>query len=322
MTQRRLILKGGLSAVALAGLPALAQGTVNRIYIGFPVGGSTDLVARGLAEQLRIKTGAAWIVDSRPGAAGRLVVSMFKDLPSDGTNLLVSPAAMLTMYPHTYRKLAYDPLTDVVPVSSTVRFRYALIAGPGLPASVQNLAQYKTWATGKQSSYGSAATGTGLHMAGVIMTRALGLDLVHAGYRGGPAMVLDVMGGQIPIGFTVLSDVIPGVQAGRLRVLGITGTQRASQVPDALTFQEQGIQGLDFLDWQGVFLPRRASVADAEAMNLLITAALKAPEFVELAKKNGMEPGGESRAAFARTVQEDFDRWGPVVKASGFTAED
>jgi tripartite-type tricarboxylate transporter receptor subunit TctC len=322
MTQRRVILKGGMVAAALTGFPALAQGSVNRIHVGFPAGGSTDLVARTLAEQLRTRTGSAWVVDSRPGAAGRVVIGTFRDLPSDGTNLLITPAAMVTMYPHTYRKLAYEPLTDLVPVSSTVRYPYALVAGPGLPASVQNIAQYKAWATGKQSSYGSAATGTGLHMAGVILSRALGLDLVHAGYRGGAPMVVDVMGGQIPIGFTVLADVIPGVQAGKMRVLGITGTQRVSQVPDAPTFQEQGIAGLDFLDWQGAFLPKRASTADAEAMNQLVTASLKAPEFIEMARKAGMEPGGESRAAFARAVREDYDRWGPVVKASGFTAED
>lgn len=322
MTQRRLILKGGVVAAALTGFPALAQGSVHRIYVGFPAGGSTDLVARTLAEQLRAKTGSPWVVDSRPGAAGRLVVPLFRDLPADGTNLLITPAAMVTMYPHTYRRLAYEPLTDLVPVSSTVRYPYALVAGPGLPVNVQNIAHYKAWAAGKQSSYGSAAAGTGLHMAGVILSRALGLDLVHAGYRGGAPMVVDVMGGQIPIGFTVLTDVLPGVQAGKLRLLGVTGTQRASQVPDVPTFQEQGIAGLDFLDWQGAFLPRRAAVADAEAMNQLVTAALRAPEFLEMAKKSGMEPGGESRAAFARTVREDFERWGPVVKASGFTAED
>lgn len=322
MTQRRLLLKTALSALALPGFPAIAQGNVNRIYVGFPAGGSTDLVARGLAEQLRVRTGSPWIVESRAGAGGRVVVTSFRDLPADGTHLLVTPGAIVTMYPHTYRKLAYDPLADLVPVSSTVRYPYALVAGPGLPASVQTIAQYKAWASGKQSAYGSAATGTGLHMAGVILSRSLGLDLVHAGYRGGAPMVVDVMGGQIPIGFTVLADVIPGVQAGKLRLLGVTGTQRASQVPDAPTFQEQGVNGLDFLDWQGTFLPKRASTADAEAMNQLVTAALKSPEFVELARKNGMEPGGESRAAFARAVRDDFDRWGPVVKASGFTAED
>jgi tripartite-type tricarboxylate transporter receptor subunit TctC len=130
------------------------------------------------------------------------------------------------------------------------------------------------------------------------------------------------MGGQIPLGITVLSDVVAGVDAGKLRVLAVTGDQRSSFYPNVPTFKEQGIADLNFLDWQGVFLPRRATTADAEAMNQLITEALKQPEYVQLVKKNGLEPAGESREAFARVVREDLERWAPVVKASGFTAED
>ena len=140
--KRRTLVQSALAIAYAAARGANAQ-SVNRIVTGFPPGGSVDLVARPLAEQLTNLTGRSWIVDTRSGAGGQIAVSFLKELPPDGTSLLLTPALPITMYPHTYKKLPYDPVRDLVPVGAATSYQFALAIGPSVPGSVTNLAQLK-----------------------------------------------------------------------------------------------------------------------------------------------------------------------------------
>jgi tripartite-type tricarboxylate transporter receptor subunit TctC len=294
------------------------------IYSGFPAGGMGDQVARPLAERLRGKYAANLLVEAKVGAGGRIAVETVKRAAPDGLTILQIPSSPMTLYPSIYKKLNYDPLADFIPVTSTVTYAFVLTAGPGLPADVRTLPEFIKWAKAnpKQASYGIPAAGSALHFTGMMLAKASGTDLQAVAYKGGAPLLSDVLGGQVPVSISVLGEVLPHIRAGRLRGLAISSAERSTFLPNLPTMGEQGFKDIAVQEWLGWFLPARTPADTVQRLNALVREGMQAPDFIEALNKNGLQPMHQSPEEFARMVRADHQRWGPIVKATGFTAEE
>jgi tripartite-type tricarboxylate transporter receptor subunit TctC len=326
MTMRRHYLRG-LSALAAGslGLPVRAQGSATAFIVsGFPAGGMGDFVARPMAERMRGKYAANVLVESRTGAGGKIAVEYVKRAAPDGMTILQIPSSPMVLYPNTYKKLNYDPLADFIPVSTTVNYAFSVTAGPGLPADIKTVAEYLKWAKAnpKLANYGVPAAGSALHFVGMMLSRESGVDLTSVAYRGGAPLLQDVLGGQVPISINVLGEVAPHVRSGRLRSLAVTSAQRSPFLPEVPTLAEQGFKDIVVQEWLGWFLPAKTPPELVQKLNALVREHLGTPEMLESLAKSSLQPITQSAEDFARLVKADHARWAPIVKASGFTAED
>jgi len=330
MTSRRRILLASAAALLSAGDPgarrAVAQvvGRQSRIVVGFPPGGAPDVVARLTADALRGSYAPTVIVENKPGAGGRIAAEAVKNGDADGSVMLVTPNPIITIYPHVYRKLSYDPLHDLTLVTSLCSFPLVLTAGPALPASVKSLADLVPWARAHpgSASFGTPAAGSTLHFIGVVFANAAGIELVHVPYKGGPEVVNDLIGGRIPLAVTPPAPVVPHIQAGKLRALATTSVQWSSVLPDVPTFRESGYPQLDMKDWIGLFVPAKTPADTIARLNAIVRGALNKADVKAAFATLMMEAGGESPKDAARMVEAEYEMWRPIVKASGFVAVD
>lgn len=322
---RRSVLAAG--AAALAGWPALGRAQaprLSRFFVGFPPGGSTDVVARLVATQAKGFADTT-IVENVPGAAGRLAVTRVKSSPPDGSAVLVSPAAMMTLYPHVYRKLAYDPLKDFVPVTAVGTVAFSLVVSSAVvPAQVRTLAELGDWlrAHPKLASFASGGAGTPMHFVGVMVARHLNQDLTHVAYRGATPMVQDLAGGQIALGVTVLGDALPHIEGGKLRAIAVSSTQRSPYLPQVPTFAELGAPQIVAQENFGLYLPAGASEATVQRLAAAAKRSLDAPAVKEGLAKLACAPTTLGPAEFRQFLERDLAHWQPVVQASGFSLDE
>ncbi|MDB5913157.1 MAG: tctC, partial [Ramlibacter sp.] len=216
-----------LAAAALATPAVLAQERTMRILVGFPPGGSADVIARLLAEKMRATLGQNVIVDNKPGAAGRLVLAELKRAAPDGQTLVLSPSGAMVIAPWLYSNIGYDPIKDFTPVSRIVTFDFAVTAGPGAPAG--DLKSVLAWmkANPGKANYATSGAGTVPHFAGLLLSNAAGVQLTHVAYRGGAPAAQDLIGGQIPLMVDTASETLEHHKAGKVRILAVTGEQRS-----------------------------------------------------------------------------------------------
>jgi tripartite-type tricarboxylate transporter receptor subunit TctC len=313
-----------LAAFAAAPFAARAQGQPPRILVGFPAGGSVDTTARRFAEFARGKLAETVLVEQKVGAGGRIAIGGLKDAAPDGQTLLISPSSMFTIYPHAYRKLAYNPVSDVIPVAPLALSTCGFGVGPMVPATVKTLQQFADWAKANpdKAAYASPAAGAMPHFLGNQFEHAAGLKLTHAAYRGAAPGMQDLMGGQIASGCFSIGDFLPHLASGRVRLLGVTDKARSRFAPDAPTFEEQGFKGIVGVESYGLFVPAKTPQAMVDKLADVARAAVREPAVVEALAKLGFEPLSLSPADYARRLTAERDYWGPVVKASGFSSDD
>lgn len=325
MHERRRFLARSAALLAAAGLPqrahAQAVGKTARIIVGFPAGGSNDVLARHLVEKLRGVYAPSAIVENKVGAQGRIAVETVKAAPADGTTMLQTPASILTVFPHVFKNLSYDPLRDLTPVAPVCTFDLVLAVGADSPA--QSLPQFVEWckANPKRAVYGSPAPGAIPHFVGVAFAKAAGIELLHIGYKGAAPAVQDLLGGQIPAYIGTLGDIITHYRSGKLRVLATSGTKRSRFVPDVATFQEAGYKGVVAQEWYGILLPPGVPADIVAKLNGAIASALEDRGFQEALARLNVDPAGGSAAAFAERIRSEQASWGPIVKASGFSLD-
>lgn len=322
--RRQLLIAAGLAG--LAGR-AHAQTTLPgnaTIISGFPAGGMGDVVSRPMAERLRGRYAANLIVDFKLGAGGRIAAEYVKRAAPDGLTILQIPSSIMVLYPHIYKKLAYDPLTDFVPVTSTAAYEVSFTAGPGLPADVRSVADYVRWARAnpRQANYGVPAAGSALHFAGMMLQRAASFEFTAVPYKGGAPLLQDLLGGQIPVGFNVLGEALPHIRAGKLRSLGVVNDRRSAFLPDVPTLGEQGFRELVLHEWLGWYLPAKTPPEIVRRLNALLRESLSTPEVVEGFAARGLVPQHQSVEECAALVRGELERWGGIVRATGFTPED
>jgi tripartite-type tricarboxylate transporter receptor subunit TctC len=328
LNRRHLIASAALACFTFALTPlAQAQTAIDktaRIVVGFPAGGSTDVVARLLADQLRGTYATTVIVDNKAGAGGRIGAQAVKAGDADGSQFLLTPASILTIYPHVYKKLGYDSLADFTPVSTVASVTFAFSVSSAVPASVKTVADYVAWAKAnpKEANFGSPAAGATPHFVGTMLGKAAGVQLNHIPFKGGAPLVSDLLGGQIQAGVNVLPEVLPHAQSGKLRILAVSGAKRSRFLPNVPTFAESGFKDVAAEEYFAVFAPAKTPADVVAKLNAAIQQALKAKPMVEGLEKLSFEVEGQSPAEFGKIVKAEWDRWGPVVKASGFSSEE
>ena len=331
MGDRRKFLKesAGLMMMGAIGPPGISWGQAQSaaaatIVSGFPAGGMGDNVARPIADKLRGHYAKTVIVESRTGAGGRIAVEYVKRAAPDGMTILQIPSSPMVLYPHTYKKLNYDPLADFTPVCSTVTYAFSMTAGPGLPVDIRTVADYIGWAKAnpQQANYGVPAAGSALHFAGMMLQKSAGVELTSVPYRGGAPLLNDVLGGQIPVSINVVGEVLQHVRSGRLRSLAMTSAQRSPFLPEVPTFSEQGFGDVVVQEWLGWFLPAGTPQEMVRNLNSQVREALQQPELVAALAGHALEPRHQPAEEFARIVKADFDRWAPVVARTGFKADE
>ena len=324
MTSRReVLLAGAALAASRIGWAQTTKKTL-RIVVPFPAGGGTDVLARIVAEKLRDNYAPAVIVENRVGASGRTGVEAVKNADPDGTTLLFTPDFLLTVYPHSFKKLSYDPLTDFVPIQLIARSGLALAAGPALASEVKTVRQYVDWvrANPTRSHYATTAAGGTPHFVGVMLSRAAKLELSPVHYKGGAPALQDLMGGQIPVSINPISELLPQLSGGKVRVLAVTAPRRSKFLPDVPTMVESGFPDIVINPWLGFFAPAKTPQDVVKRLANGIADACAFGDSQRSFIKMGMEPVAMTPVGFKAVLQEDLERWGPIVKASGFTAED
>jgi tripartite-type tricarboxylate transporter receptor subunit TctC len=265
----------------------------------------------------------AGVIDSRPGAGGQIALNVLKPAPADGSVLAMTPFSAISLYPHIFKALQYKPFEDFTPVGTASMIHHGLAVGPMVPASVKNVKDFLAWAKANpgQASYGSPAAGSTPHFIGALLGLNTNTDLKHVPYRGSVPGVTDVVGGQIAAMVTPHGDFIANHKAGKMRILATSGKTRSPFVPEVATFAEQGFPELTVEEWFGFYAPAKTPANVVAAANAAINAAVKDKAVTDAFTVVGLIPFAGTVAEQLKSSQVEFERWGPLIKRIGFTAE-
>lgn len=323
---RRSILQYGLSIPALAALGVNAQPNLlpNLVLTtGFPPGGNGDFICRVLAEQLRGSYCSNAVVENRTGAGGQIAIAAMKSKPRDGSVALNTVGSTLSLYPHTFKSLQYDPLRDIAPVSLICRFDAALGVGPKVPISVSTIQDLLRWAAQEKgnAAFGTGGAGSSVHLLGSLLGKEAGVALTHVPYRGSLPAIQDLLGGQLGLVIAPVGEFLPHLPGGRVRVLATSGETRNRFTPSVLTLAEQGFTAVRAPDWYGIFLPAGTPDDRVQALSSSIRAALSRSAVIEGLARMGMVPEATEPSELAAMLAQDHAYWGRVVQKVGFTAE-
>jgi tripartite-type tricarboxylate transporter receptor subunit TctC len=307
-----------LFAILLFAAPAAAQEKTLKFLLGYPPGASSDLLTRLLAERMRPLLGMNTIVENKTGAGGIVGTEAAAKSPPDGLTLLLTPLAPMVAFPHSHgAAIRYDPFKDFEPVAHISNFQLAMVVNAELPA--KNVAEYVALVKKdpKAGDYASAAAGSLPHYLGVMFARAAGIPMTHVPYRGTAPALQALIAGEVKAGMFVLSDALTTVRAGKARLLAVAGAQRSPLAPEVPTFKELGYD-LEASAWYALFAPAGTPKDAIERYAKAAIEVVRAPDMKQRLEQMGLEPTGLGPAELARILRADYDRWGPVIKASGF----
>jgi len=324
LNRRQLLQAAASASIALPWMArAQALPETARIYVGFAAGGTVDVTARRTADKLREAYAKSVVVENRTGAGGQIALTALKGAPADGLTFGLTPMSMLGIYPHTYKKLPYDPVADFTPVSQAVRFDFGFAVGPMVPASVNNLSDFVAWckAHPKDANFGSPAAGSVPHFVAELFGRAAGFDFKHVPYRGTQPAIVDLMGGQVAAVSGPVGEFLQHLPTGKVRLLATSGAARNRFAPNVPTYAEQGFKDIVFDEWFGYFLPAKVSPDTVNKLAAALRTALTSPEVIEGLAQMGLEARPSTPAELAATLKKDSERWAPLIKTIGFTAD-
>ncbi len=286
-----------------------------KIVVGFPPGGSADILARMVADGLRDDFSPI-VVDNKPGAGGRIALNAVKAAKPDGQTVIVLPSGPMVLFPHVYKKLDYDAVKDFTPVSQIARFQFGVVSGPASHA--KNVAEMvaKAKSDPGNASYGTPGAGTLPHFMGVLMEQSAGISLNHVPFQGGAPANNALLGGHIGYKFDVVSETAEMHRSGKVRIIAVTGSQRDPQVPEVPTLKESGIN-MEATAWFAMYGPTGLK---GEALTRLEKAMMKIardPAMKDKMVKLGYEPIGSNSADLAAAQKADLARWEKPIKATG-----
>jgi tripartite-type tricarboxylate transporter receptor subunit TctC len=315
-------------AAALAGL-FLAAGVAAqqypskpiRLVVPFPPGGSTDIVARIVAQKLGTQLGQPLVIENRDGAGGTLGTAVVAKAPPDGYTLVVGTTSTHVVAPSVYQKLEYDPVKDFAPVSLMAVTPYLLVVNPSVPAkSVKELVELMKAQPGKLN-YASAGVGSTTHLAMEMLKGASNTSAVHVPYKGNGPAGTAVIAGQVEILFGSLPAVLPHAKSGKVRALAVGTPKRSPSLPEVPTVAESGYPGFDASLWLAIMAPAGTPGPVIERLNKEVIAAVGAKDTAELLDKNGAEPLTSTPAELAEIIKDGVVKYAKVVKDAGVKPE-
>jgi tripartite-type tricarboxylate transporter receptor subunit TctC len=284
-----------------------------RIIVGFPPGGGADTIARLLGKKL----GEAWsqgiVVENRPGADAAIATELtVRSAPDGYTILMTTNAHTITPF---QRKLSYDPVKDVAPVSLVASTPNLLLVHPALPVRTQSELIALAKKRPRELAFASSGTGTSPYLSMELFKMLAGIDMVHVPYKGSGPAVIDLMGGHVQVMFGAVSTTLPYVKAGKLRVLSVSSTSRIVAAPDVPTVAEAGVPGFEARSWYGLLAPAKTNPEIVQKIAADVATMLRQPDVVSFLATIGFDPVGNRPAEFAEVIRSDMVRWGKVIRA-------
>lgn len=320
----------GVVALATAALhtahaelpPGLAGGNL-KIVVGYAAGGAADTVARLYAEQLKDAGFGSVLVDNKPGASARLAWDVVKKSKPDGLTVYLAPSPLLTILPLTYKTPGYDAEKDLAPVALLVEIPTAVVTGASQPYS--SMKQYVEWArqNPKKASLGLATIGSSGHLGAFALGKAQGFEVTPVAYRGASPMLVDVVGGELSMGWDAAASMMPLYKGGKIKFLGLSGDKRLPALPDVPPAKEQGFpEFVAATSWYAVYAPAATPPAALAALERSFLAAAARPELARSLEAAGLVAHAEGRAELAQRAQRERKSWEPVVKAAGIVVDE
>jgi len=320
---RRRLLQGVVLAAAMSATGAMAQAWPSKpisLIVPFPAGGTTDVLARALAEKLTLSLGQTVIVESKPGAGATLGADYVAKARPDGYTLLVG-AVHHTIASSVYKKLPYDFQKDLAPITTIALVPNVLVVNASTP--VNNVAELVALLKARPGAYnyGSNGNGTAQHLIGTQFENMTGTDFGHIPYKGSGPLATDLLGGQITMSFDTVTPVLPHIKAGKLRALAVTTARRSSALPDVPTLDEAGLKGFNIGTWFGVLAPVATPKDVLARLNAEMVKVIQSPEFRKRMDEIGAEAIGDSAEHMAQQIRSETEKFAKLVKDAKVTIE-
>jgi len=288
-----------------------------RIVVPFAAGGNTDIVARITAIRLSQILGQPVSVENKAGSGGMIATDFVAKSPPDGYTLLMSSTGPHTVLPSLMKKVPYNPLTDLAPVSNISSNALVLLVNPKLPVNnVSELIALAKKEPGKMS-FSSAGIGATTHMSAEVFKSMAGIDIVHVPYRGGAPATSAAFSGEVQITFANLSDALPQMNGGMLRALAVTSAKRQPQAPNVPTIAESGLPGYEVIVWNGLVAPGKTPPEIINRLASAVHTITREPKFQARMEEIGSNPIGDTPEQFSIFINQEIKRWANVVKVSG-----
>ena len=315
--RRQLLTLGLLMALApLAHAQPAYPNKPVRLIVPFAPGGSTDVLARLLSEELRAELGQPVIVENKPGAGGNIGGDLVAKAPADGYTVLVAAAGPTVVNPSLYAKMPYSPAKDLRPVTLLINEPNLMAIHPSIPA--KSVAEFVAYAKSKPKdlSFASAGNGTPAHLAGEWFNQLTGTTIAHVPYKGTGPAINDLIAGQVAMMIDNMPALWPHVQSGRLRALAVTTEKRSGAAPDLPTLNESGAKGLVFSAWKGLMVPAATPEAIVKRLHEASVKALAKPELRKKLVDLGADPVGSTPEQFAAQIKDETVTWAKLVKST------
>jgi tripartite-type tricarboxylate transporter receptor subunit TctC len=324
MPSPSLWLAASLSALAMA-MPAWAQAQAYpqkpvKVVVAFTAGGTTDILARTVTQQLSEKLKQPFVIDNKPGAGGNLGTELVVRSAPDGYTLIVNSVGPIAVNPTLYGKLPYNPLTDLVPIVQIADVPNVLVIHPSVPANtMEELIAYAKANPGKLN-YGSTGIGTSSHLSSFMLSKRVGFEAIHIPYKGADALK-DLLAGRIQFMFATIPSVMTHITAGKLKPIAVSSLKRSRSMPEVPTVVEKGFPQFEAGSWFGFFAPKGTPDAVISMVNKAVNEILQVPAIEQQMIAQGADPAGGTPAQFGQFVQREHDKWRVIVRDSGAKAE-
>ena len=310
-----LCLGAPLTASAQAGYPSKPI----RFVVGFAPGGTTDILARTLAQKMNESIGQSVIVENRPGANTSIATELVARAAPDGHTILLNAQGHATNA--TLMKLAFDPLRDFSFISLVAETQNLIVTHPSFPPkTVRELIAFSKQRPG-QINYASSGTGTTVHLSAELFQLMTGVKWVHIPYKGGAPAMTEMLAGQTSLMFGSMLTVIEHARAGKLHAIAVTGDKRIPSLPELPTDAESGVPGYNVTAWYGVSAPAKTPPAIVERLNSEIVRALKAPDIRQRLISQGVDPVGSTPEHYTAFMQNEVQKWAKVIKAANLKGQ-
>jgi tripartite-type tricarboxylate transporter receptor subunit TctC len=290
-----------------------------RIIVPFAPGGSTDVVARILADKLGTEFKRGFVVENKPGAGGNIGADAVAKASPDGYTLLMGTTGVLAINKYLYKEMPFDPERDLAPVSYTSLITNILVVNPQVP--VKTVGELVALAKSKPGAltFASSGAGSSTHLSAELFKSMAGVDILHVPYKGSSQALTDVMAGQVTMLFDNAPSSIPFVESGKLRAVAVTSTKRLPNLPDVPTIDEAGVKGYESLSWSGIVAPAGTPRRVIDKLNAAIEKILRDPDVKQRFASLGVEPVGGPPEAFSRHIRAESEKWARVVKTANIT---
>lgn len=313
-------LSSGLATTAAQAQPAFPSKPLS-IIVPFAAGGATDILARIVGQALSTEIGQSVIIENRPGAGGNIGGQLAAKANPDGHTLFMGAVGTHAINPSLYKKMPYDPIKDLAPLTRVANVPNLLVANPQQPfKTVQELIAYAKAHPGKVN-FGSSGNGTSIHLSGEMFSHMAKVDIVHVPYKGSAPAMNDLLGNQIAIMFDNMPSALQYVRAGKLNALGVTSAKRSPELPNVPTIAEAGVPGYEASSWFGLFVPAATPAPVQAKLHAALVKVLAQPDVKKRMADQGAEVVSEKPEQFAAFIQAESRKWGQVVRASGATLD-